>query len=127
MKKLIAILLTAAMILTLAACAKTDPDLIVQKGENGQWDITGTWKMIDKYPNQSFKVSEKSRYYFYPDGTYYSSGTGETVHYKVSGNIVVEDGGNSFGLTVEGDTMTWKKGNSYIVFKRISLDTTVGD
>ena len=120
MKKLIVILLAAAMILSLAACAKKGPDLTVKRGKDGLWDITGTWKIIDQVDADDSKADENDRFTFYPDGTVYSTVTGNTHTYEVQG-LMVEQDGVLFGLTVDGDTMTWTVGSACVTYQRIAL------
>lgn len=118
MKRTVALILIAVMALGFAACAQKQ-DMTVKKDENGNWDITGTWKLIDQ--RSGSKVTSKDRFTFYPDGTYTTTLTDDMrIPYRISGNIFVE-GTNSWGLSVEGDTMTWKLGDSYMTFRRIAL------
>ena len=119
MKRILAIILIAVMALSLCACAsKVNEEMIVKKGENGEWDVSGVWKYVEGRNRSSSKSGDK--YYFYPDGTWRDKDPDYLGHYNVSGSVIVVDG-DPWGLRIDGDTMKIEKGNSYMVFKRVEL------
>ena len=117
MKRTVAIMLLAVMVMGLAACGGKE-DLTVKQDENGVWDITGVWKYIGGENRSSFKYGDL--FTFYPDGTFYDAGRDETSTYKVKGSLFV-NGGTSWGMTIEGSKMTWKYGNATLEFRRVEL------
>ena len=120
MKRILAIILIAVMALSLCACAsKVNEEMIVKKGENGEWDVSGVWKYVEGRNRSDTEPGDK--YYFYPDGTWIDGNYPDYIgRYKVAGSLIVVDG-DSWGLKIDGDTMRIEKGNSYLVFKRVEL------
>lgn len=122
MKRMIAMILLAATVACLAGCAST----AVKKGEDGNWDITGTWKVTNSTlglveTENVGKATADDRFTFNTDNSFYSTVTGKNHPYRVTGGQIIADG-KTYWIDIDGSKMTWWLEKRYFVeFKRISL------